>query len=528
MRHFHSVLRDMNEPPKTVRQGDFMNRVRLQDKNIGISSIALALLGAAGLLAGGIPAQAQTFNVLYNFQGAVPHDGAYPNGLVHGPNGYLYGTTGAGGQSDEGTVFRIGPGGGNYEVLWTFATHINAIDGDGTSAALVLATNGGFYGTTLGNSGGGSGNGSDGVAFFITPAGALTPVHNFCDVLENGICVGGLTTLAPMMQAWNGYLYGTTSRAGAFGQGTIFKMTPRGAVTTLYSFCGTLDQGTCVDGADQISGLVQGPNGELYGTATDGGTAAPGTVGDGTIFQISPSGKFSVLYNFCIQTNCTDGAQPQFGVIVGPDGNLYGTTSGGGATNFGTFFTITPAGHLTTLYSFCSLKYCPDGTDPQGIVLGSDGNFYGTTAGGGNNYGTIFQMTPAGVLTTLHTFDFTDGGGVGTTLMQDTSGAFYGTSFQGGNVASGPYGTLFRLGMHLAPFVETVPTAGLAGSAVKILGTNLTGATSVSFNGTPATFTVVSQSEITATVPAGATQGSVTVMAGATTLESNVQFTPLP
>jgi uncharacterized repeat protein (TIGR03803 family) len=217
MRHIHSVLRDMNEPPKTVRQGDFMNRVRFQDKSI---RIALALFGAVIALAGVTPAQAQNFNVLYNFQGADAKDGAYPNGLVVGPNGYLYGTTGAGGQVDEGTVFRISPGGDKYEIMWAFASHINAIDGDGTSAALVLATNGAFYGTTLGNSGGGSGNGSDGVVFRITPGGALTPLYNFCTVENNGQCLDGLTTLAPMMQARNGDLYGTTSRAGAGNQGT--------------------------------------------------------------------------------------------------------------------------------------------------------------------------------------------------------------------------------------------------------------------------------------------------------------------
>jgi len=505
-----------------------MSCVRLQDKSIRFGSIALAMLGAIGLMAGAIPAQAQTFNVLYNFEGYSSKDGAQPNGLVRGPNGYLYGTTGSGGEVDEGTVFRIAPGGGRYGIMWSFGNHINAVDGDGTAAPLVLASNGYFYGTTLSNPGGGSGNGSDGVVFRMTPGGALAPIHNFCDIVQNDICVGGLGTQGALMQARNGYLYGTTSGAGAFNQGTIFKMTPGGAVTTLYSFCGTLDQGTCVDGAGHISGLVQGPNGELYGTTLDGGTAAPGTVGDGTIFQISPAGKFSTLYNFCIQANCADGAQPQFGVIVGPDGNLYGTTGTGGAVGLGTFFTITPAGHLTTLYSFCTAPSCSDGAVPQGIILGSDGNFYGTTASGGSNYGTIFQMTPAGVLTTLHSFDFTDGGGVGTTLTQDTSGAFYGTSNQGGNIPSSTNGTLFRLGMRLAPFVETVPTAGLAGSAVKILGTNLTDATSVSFNGTPATFTVVSASEITTTVPSGATQGLVTVMAGATTLLSNVPFTPLP
>jgi uncharacterized repeat protein (TIGR03803 family) len=164
--------------------------------------------------------------------------------LVQGPNGDLYGTTGAGGPTDEGTVYRVAPSGGKYDILWNFDASPGDTDGTGTTAPPVLATNGTFYGTTLGNSGGGSGNGSDGVVFRITPAGSLTTVHNFCSVLDNGICADGLTTLGPMMQARNDYLYGTTSRAGAFNQGTIFKMAPGGAFTTLHSFCETLDQGT--------------------------------------------------------------------------------------------------------------------------------------------------------------------------------------------------------------------------------------------------------------------------------------------
>ena len=192
-------------------------------------------------------------------------------------------------------------------------------------------------------------------------------------------------------------------------------------MATLHSFCGTLVQGTCADGSGHVSGLVQGPDGQLYGTTQN---EAARDCSGGTIFQIGPAGKFTTLYNFCIQTNCADGTQPQYGVIVGPDGNLYGTTSTGGAAGAGTFFTITPAGHLTTLYSFCTAANCSDGAFPLGIVLGSDGSLYGTTAAGANNYGTIFQITPAGVLTTLHSFVLTDGGGDGTALMQDTSGAF--------------------------------------------------------------------------------------------------------
>ena len=197
----------MDEPPIYIFKEKLMSCVRLKDKSTRIASIALSMLGAAGLLAGVIPAQAQTFNVLYNFQGYNAKDGAQPVGLVKGPNGYLYGTTASGGAVDAGTVFRIGPGGGNYEIMWSFGDHINAIDGDGTAAPLVLANNGTFYGTTLINSGGGSGNGSDGVVFRITPAGALTPIHNFCDVMQNDICVGGVGPQGAMMQARKGYLF---------------------------------------------------------------------------------------------------------------------------------------------------------------------------------------------------------------------------------------------------------------------------------------------------------------------------------
>jgi ATP-dependent DNA helicase RecG len=184
-------------------------------------------------------------------------------------------------------------------------------------------------------------------------------------------------------------------------------------------------------------------------------------------------------------------------------------------------FKITPAGTLTMLHSFD----LTDGYNPEeGLIQASDGNFYGTTSG------TIFKITPTGTLTTLYIWDNTVGGyGAGPNkLVQDTSGTFYGTTLHGGNgiyhYCGGTCGTIFSLSVGLGPFVEAQPGSGMVGAAIKILGTNLTGASSVSFNGTAAKFTVISSSEITTTVPAGATTGEVKVVTPSGTLSSNVSF----
>jgi uncharacterized repeat protein (TIGR03803 family) len=192
----------------------------------------------------------------------------------------------------------------------------------------------------------------------------------------------------------------------------------------------------------------------------------------GTVFRITAGGKLTTLYDFCSQANCTDGSYPN-GLVQATNGDFYGTTNQSGAYGAGTVFKITPAGTLTTLYNFCSQTNCADGAYPL-----------------------------AG-------------------LMQDTNGNLYGTTFEGGAYG---LGTVFTLSVGLGPFVETQTTSGKVGAAVKILGTNLTGATSVTFNGTPALFTVVRPSEITTTVPAGATTGTVQVVTPSGTLSSNVSF----
>src|SRR5208337_3093055 len=164
------------------------------------------------------------------------------------------------------------------------------------------------------------------------------------------------------------------------------------------------------DGANpEYGSLVQDKDGNFYGT-----TEAGGANSDGTVFRVNREGTLMALYSFCAQTGCTDGAEPYAGLVLGADGKFYGTTYVGGAHGEGTVFKITCEGRLTTLYSFCSQTDCTDGAEPfAGLVPGADGNFYGTTHGGGAygyppGFGTVFKMTREGTLTTLHSFDHTD------------------------------------------------------------------------------------------------------------------------
>ena len=300
----------------------------------------------------------------------------------------------------------------------------------------------------------------------------------------------------------------------ANGNGTVFRLTPGGTLTTLYTFTGA------ADGGQPTAGLVQAADGDLYGTTLIGG-AHDG----GTIFKITPAGTLTTQYSFCSQTYCADGSGPSAGLILGIDGNLYGSTAWGGNTNgggdvgFGTVFQITPTGTLTTLYSFDNASQ----VDPvANLVQGSDGNLYGATSSGGSVYGgTLFQLTLSGTLTTLYNFGETGGGDRYVGLIQGTGGNFFGITFDGGTHADG---TVFSLSVGLGPFVALQTTSGKVGAAVKILGTDLTGATGVTFNGTAATFTIASASEIATKVPSGATAGIVQVVTPGGTLTSNAAY----
>jgi uncharacterized repeat protein (TIGR03803 family) len=461
---------------------------------------------------------AQTFTTLHSFDKT---DGATPWAPpVQAADGNLYGTTAFGGAGSYGTVFKIAPSGA-LTTLYDFCSQSQCTDGASPYASLIQTANGDFYGTTQSGLADGY-SGGYGTVFRITPNGALTTLYNFCSLFD---CPDGANPFAGLVQTTNGDFYGTTYGGGVYDAGTIFKITPSGLLTTLYSFC-SFD---CPNGSNpnSVTAPIQATNGDFYGTTNP---AEGDSYGAGTVYKMTPNGALTTLYAFCSQDGCADGEDPN-GLIQAPNGDFYGTTSGGGtfncASGCGTVFKITPNGALTTIYSFCSQIGCPDGQKPQAApVRSASGDFYGTTtSGGANGQGTIFQITPSGALTTLYSFcpqsGCPDGYYPEAGLVQATNGDFYGTAAYGG--ANGA-GTVFRLSLGLAPFAETQPTSGKAGAPVRILGTNLTGATSVTFNGTPAAFAVVRPSEITTTVPAGATTGTVQVVTPRGALSSNVPF----
>jgi uncharacterized repeat protein (TIGR03803 family) len=453
--------------------------------------------------AAAIVVEAQTFETLVNFDGSNGANPVYP-GLVQGIDGNLYGTTLGGGANLSGTVFRLTPG-GKLTTLYSFCSQANCTDGSLPQAGLSLARDGSFYGAT--SQGGVYGNG---VVFRINTRGALTTLHSFDYSTE------GVQPFAPPIQGIDGSLYGTTTGGGPYNAGTVFKMTSDGALTTLYDFEG--------DGASPLGTLLQAVNGDLYGTTQQGGSN-----GDGTIFKITTGGTFTSLLNF----NFTDGSTPSSGLIQGIDGKLYGTTYQGGANTScedgcGTVYRVSLGGTLTTVYNF----NLTDGANPNAaLIQGSDGNFYGTTYAGGSSTncfqgcGTVFKLTPGGTLTTLHSFDFTDGAQPYGSAAQATGGNFYGTTTQGGSDSEG---TVFGLSTGLGPFVVLVRNPAKVGQTFGVLGQEFSGTTSVSLNGTQAAFKVKSNTLLEATVPAGATTGYVTVTTPGGMLTSNVPFHVIP
>lgn len=481
------------------------------------TTLKTMFLASSFCLAVAITSSAQTFTSLFSFDTS----GVYPEvGLIQGVDGGLYGTTELGGDYYAGTIFEISPT-GELTTVYSFCSQPNCSDGYNPSPGLVLDANGNFYGMTTWG-----GPSSSGTIFRMKPHGKPTTLYSFCSQTN---CTDGALPEAGLVQAANGNFYGTTFYGGAHDAGTVFEVTPQGKLTTLYSFC---SQTNCSDGHAPEGGLVQADNGNFYGTTSIGGT-----YGRGTVFRITPAGKLTTLHTFCSQTDCADGENPDAGLVQASNGNLYGTTYGSTGCpsevhSCGTVFEITPAGKLTTLYSFCSQANCTDGSFPAAaLIQATDGNLYGTNLSGGDFVGgTVFKITLQGTLTTLYSFcphaNCIDGLEPDSSLFQATNGNFYGTTPFGGRGTAciQGCGTVYSLSTGLGAFVETLPTFGKLGGKVVILGNNFTGATAVSFDGTAAAFTVVSDTEITATVPAGATTGRVSVATASGTLTSNAAF----
>ena len=452
-------------------------------------------------------AQAQTLTPLADFSRSVGGDPGSP--LIQGLDGNFYGTAGVGGSRDRGSVYVASPS-GTLTDLFSFCKDTTCPTGASPYLSLLQISDGRFFGFTFGTSG-------NGTIFRLSPAGVINNLYTFCAT----DCTDGQLPRANLIQARNGYIYGTTNAGGIFHNGgTIFKMTTSGTLTTVYDFCQLTN---CLDGGGPLGfgSLIQATDGNLYGVTRTGGK------GFGTIYQLSLSGTLKTIYKFCKSgagTNpCLDGSNPD-GLVEGLDGNFYGMATGGGVHGGGVIFKVTRYGGLTVLYNFCSQTGCADGIGPTGLILGSDGNFYGTTANLGSNGAvpnTIFQVTPSGVYTVLYSTDLRTQSGV-LSIMQSTDGNFYGTYDVGG---ANDLGTFFKISTGLGPFIKALRPYGYIGKTTYILGTGLTGSTSVTFNGTPATsFAVVSDSEITAVIPTGATTGPLQVVTPGGTLSTTAKF----
>jgi uncharacterized repeat protein (TIGR03803 family) len=442
------------------------------------------------VLPAGVISPAQTVNDVYDFSGPS----AFPLfvALAEGRDGKLYGTTF--GFGINGSVFKVSTKGKGFSEY-----DLDGDDGFSVQAGLTLATDGSFYGTA---SGGGSNN--DGVLFSVNASlGSFTVLHSFAGGAD------GNRPSAPPIEGADGSFYGTTSGSITSVGSTVYKYDKvQATFSTIYQF----DQ---VHGAYLTAPLVLGPDGNLYGVAEFGGAN-----NCGTLYKMTTAGSILWYYSFPCGKG---GANPIGPLIQASDGNFYGTTSAGGSgpSSSGTVFRLDAKGTVTILYSFLG---DPDGNRPTaGLVEGTDGNLYGATERGGtNDEGALYQVTKAGAYTLLKSMNEIVGSLPDGSLVQHTNGLFYGTASYR---SKGGFGAVYSLDMGLGPFVTFVRPTGKVAQTAQILGTGLTGTTSVTFNGVKATsFSVVSDTYMTAVVPAGATTGPVTVTTPTQTLTSNVSF----
>jgi uncharacterized repeat protein (TIGR03803 family) len=477
-------------------------------------TLALSLLVLIAFTATYSPAQ--TYTALYDFgtKATDPESPQYSGIITQGRDGNLYSTarsTPLGACSYCGAAFSISPAG----VLTVYDFTPTGM-GYTPLSGVSLGIDGNFYGTT---ESGGTFN--RGTIFRVTSSGTLATLYNFGTCQYP--CIDGFIPNSPPMQGADGNFYGTTPHSGdGTNDGIAYQITSTGKYKILHVF--SLSSG----GYNPDAPFIQGTDGSFYGTTTVGGkslsstcVAAFSSFSCGTVFKMTATGHVTFLHEF-VQT---DGAGPIGPVTQGSDGNFYGTTSEGGTSKLGVVFKMTSKGVLTVLHNFAG----SDGQNPDGgLVQASDGNFYGTTSGGGTlGHGTIFKVTLAGAFSVIHNFDSTNGATPEVTMVQHTNGILYGDT-DNGDAEGG--GVFYSLDVGAPPFIRLQTTSGKVGSTVSILGQGFTGATAVSFGGVNATsFTVSSDTYLTAKVPVGAKTGTVTVVRPSGSLVSiNQQFKVIP
>lgn len=444
-----------------------------------------ALLGlcVAGVLLSA-PAAAQIYSDLYNFDGAHGASPAYPQLLAQGQDGNFYGTTPEGG-TNGGVVFRVTPAGA-LAVIHEFS----GSDGYGPKAGLTLGLDGNLYGSTVLG-----GTNNIGTIYQVTPSGAVTTLYSFTGG-KDGAYPYGTPILGP-----DGNLYGLTQYA------TAYKVTPAGKFTLL---------GTIPDRS--FAPLLLGSDGNLWGT-----TQHAGKFNQGTVFKMTTAGKVTVIYDF---DGAANGGVPWGGLVQGADGNFYGTATGGGSHGGGIVFRLSASGNLKVLHNF-PVNDPSDGYNPvAGLVAATDGLFYGVTfAGGSGGFGVVFEISSTGTYSILFNFDNTLGAAPTSTGVQHTNGNVYGLAGDGGAKGDGVF---YGVTLNNKPFIKLVLPSGKVGSTAEILGAGFNTATKVKFNGISANFTVVSDTYLTAKVPAGALLGPVTVATSNGTLTSNMAFRVIP
>jgi uncharacterized repeat protein (TIGR03803 family) len=465
-----------------------------------------------------------TLTVPYSFDAT---DAQPYSGLTLGTDGNFYGTTYNGGSSSLGNVFKLTPT-GTLTVLHDFV----GSDGSNPYAPPIQGTDGNFYGTTTQYEITG-----DGTVYKITPSGKFTILYSFDRT-------HGQNPQAPLVQGTDGNFYGTTQAGGANSAGVVYKIAASGKLTVIYNFDGSTHGGHPSGGP-----LVQGSDGNFYGTAN-----CCGSIGGGVIFKITAAGQFTVLHNI---NGTTDGSNPVAGLVQATDGNFYGTTIFGGAKSDGTIFRISP----TKPYAY-KVLYNFDGTtgsSPQVTLLQhTNGILYGDTSTGGDISNTsdgVFYSLSLGLKPFVSLVSAS--GKVGTTveiLGQGFKGTT-GVSFNGvaakftvvlntylttvvpSGATSGPVtvktpgGTLTSNRLFRVPPVirSFKPTSGKVGTRVTITGNSLTKTTKVTFEGVNATsFTVNSDTQVTATVPNGAKTGKIGITTSGGTAISSGIFTVQP